>query len=71
MPWCQMLRYFRDLQEYNLRFILGVKPGDHKFLFDYVDSLRRDKGGGKGKFNGIPGFPKNGLQIFNNVVFNH
>jgi hypothetical protein len=30
--------HIRDLQEYNLRFILGVKPGDHNYLFDYVDA---------------------------------
>ena len=29
--------HIRDLQEYDLRFILGVKEGDHKFLFQYVD----------------------------------
>jgi hypothetical protein len=28
--------HIRDLQEHNCRFILGVKPGDHEFLFDYV-----------------------------------
>ena len=29
--------HIRDLQEHDLRFILGVKEGDHKFLFQYVD----------------------------------
>jgi hypothetical protein len=29
--------HIRDLQRLNLRFILGVKPGDHQFLFNQVD----------------------------------
>jgi len=29
--------HIKELMEYNLRFILSVKPGDHAFLFDYVD----------------------------------
>jgi hypothetical protein len=28
--------HIRELQRHNCRFILGVKPGDHRFLFDYV-----------------------------------
>ncbi|MES0447493.1 MAG: hypothetical protein ABUJ92_13195 [Desulfobacterales bacterium] len=27
-----------DLKKNNLHFILGVKEGDHKFLFDYIDT---------------------------------
>jgi len=30
--------HIRDLQGHNCRFILGVKPGDHRFLFDYVEA---------------------------------
>ncbi|PLX90165.1 MAG: transposase [Desulfuromonas sp.] len=30
--------HVRDLKELDLRFILGVKPGDHQFLFDQVDA---------------------------------
>jgi len=30
--------HIEDLQTYNLHYILGVKPGDHKFLFQYVDT---------------------------------
>ena len=30
--------HIRDLEKYDIRYILGVKSGDHKFLFDYVDS---------------------------------
>jgi hypothetical protein len=30
--------HIRDLQRHNCRFILGVKPGDHHFLFDYVEA---------------------------------
>jgi hypothetical protein len=29
--------HIRDLGEHNCRFILGVKPGDHALLFDYID----------------------------------
>ena len=29
--------HIKHLKELNLRFILGAKPGDHKFLFDLVD----------------------------------
>jgi hypothetical protein len=29
--------HIEDLKEHNLHYILGVKPGDHKFLFEYVD----------------------------------
>jgi len=30
--------HIKDLKRLNLRFILGAKPGDHKFLFNYVDT---------------------------------
>ncbi len=30
--------HIKSLKKHNLRFVLGVKPGDHAFLFDYVDS---------------------------------
>lgn len=30
--------HIRDLQEYNLHYILGVKPGDHEFLFQFIDN---------------------------------
>lgn len=29
--------HIEDLEKHNLHYILGVKPGDHKFLFEYVD----------------------------------
>jgi hypothetical protein len=29
--------HIRDLQTYGLRYILGVKEGDHKFLFQFID----------------------------------
>jgi hypothetical protein len=28
--------HIQDLKRHDCRFILGVKPGDHQFLFDYV-----------------------------------
>ena len=30
--------HIRELQRHNLHYILGVKPGDHEFLFQYVDT---------------------------------
>jgi hypothetical protein len=29
--------HIEDLEKYNFHYILGVKQGDHKFLFQYVD----------------------------------
>lgn len=29
--------HIRELEKHNLHYILGVKEGDHKFLFNYVD----------------------------------
>ena len=29
--------HIEDLEKYNLHYILGVKEGDHKFLFQFVD----------------------------------
>ena len=34
--------HLRDLKKYDIRFILGVKPGDHKFLFEYIEAARRE-----------------------------
>ena len=30
--------HIKLLQQLNMRYILGAKPGDHKFLFDWVAS---------------------------------
>ena len=30
--------HIRDLEKYNLHYILGVKPGDHVFLFKTVET---------------------------------
>lgn len=36
--------HIMDLQEHDFRFILGVKEGDHKFLFQFVDeAVEQDK----------------------------
>jgi hypothetical protein len=34
--------HVRDLIECGMHFILGVKPGDHPFLFEQVDAARRE-----------------------------
>lgn len=33
--------HLRELKKYNLRFILGVKEGDHTFLFEYVEQAHQ------------------------------
>ena len=34
--------HIRELKRHNLRFILGVKPGDHAHLFEYVSQAEAD-----------------------------
>lgn len=34
--------HVRDLLEYGMHFIVGVKPGDHAFLFEQVEARRRE-----------------------------
>jgi hypothetical protein len=34
--------HLRDLIDYGMHFILGVKPGDHAFLFEQVEAARRE-----------------------------
>src|SRR3990172_9227919 len=34
--------HVRDLIAYNMHFILGVKPGDHPYLFAQVEAARRE-----------------------------
>jgi len=34
--------HIKDLEQYNCHYILGVKEGDHKFLFQYVDQEVED-----------------------------
>ncbi len=34
--------HIKELQRHDLRFILVVKPGDHGFLFDYVDQAAKE-----------------------------
>lgn len=34
--------HLRDLIEHDMRFLLGVKPGDHEFLFAQVETVRRE-----------------------------
>ena len=31
--------HIRDLKSFDMRFILGAKPGDHKYLFNWINSL--------------------------------
>jgi hypothetical protein len=33
--------HLRELQKHNLHYILGVKEGDHAFLFDYVETAHQ------------------------------
>jgi hypothetical protein len=34
--------HIRELEKHRLHYILGVKEGDHAFLFDYVESAVKD-----------------------------
>jgi len=34
--------HIEDLEKYNCHYILGVKEGDHKFLFEYVEQALQD-----------------------------
>jgi len=34
--------HIRDMEKYNLHYILGVKPKDHKFLFNFVQDAVQD-----------------------------
>jgi len=34
--------HIRDLEKYNLHYILGVKPGDHAFLFNTVETALQE-----------------------------
>ncbi len=29
--------HIKEMEKYNLHYILGIKPGDHKFLFNFVE----------------------------------
>ncbi len=35
--------HIRDLKKHDIRFILGVKPGDHQFLFEQVAQAKREE----------------------------
>lgn len=35
--------YIRLLEENRMKYILGAKPGDHKFLFDFADASEKTK----------------------------
>jgi hypothetical protein len=34
--------HIRDMEKYNLHYILAVKPGDHAFLFNYVTTASQE-----------------------------
>ena len=34
--------HIRELEKHKLQYIIGVKKGDHAFLFDYVESAVKD-----------------------------
>ena len=61
----------KELWQHNLRFILGVKPGDHEFLFDYIDTAAQE-----GRINEFSIDDKNNpdithcFHILNNVPLN-
>jgi len=64
--------HIRDLKELGFSFLLGAKPGDHKYLFeqfiqandrDEVETTTEDlKGGGLGQTQYALGLPLNASQ---------
>jgi hypothetical protein len=34
--------HIRELKKHNIHYILGVKPGDHKFLFNFVEDAAKN-----------------------------
>ena len=34
--------HIRDLKKHNLHYILGIKPGDHEFFFNFVENAAQD-----------------------------
>jgi hypothetical protein len=58
--------HIRQLQELNLRFILGAKPSDHSYLFDWVaatpetaEAMFTDEKGFRHRFRYLNGAPLN------------
>jgi hypothetical protein len=35
--------HIRELENHNLKYIIGAKKGDHAFLFKYIESAEKDK----------------------------
>jgi hypothetical protein len=35
--------HIRELEKHNLKYIIGAKEGDHAFLFNYIESVVKDK----------------------------
>ena len=35
--------HIKELQKHNMSYILGVKPGDHTFLFDWIKDLEMER----------------------------
>ena len=35
--------HIRELENHNLKYIIGAKEGDHAFLFNYIESAEKDK----------------------------
>lgn len=64
--------HIKELQKHNLRYILGCREGDHKYLVDWIEQLEpqdittiyRDENGGKisHEYQYMKNVPLNGLE---------
>ena len=60
--------HIRELKRHNLRFILGVKPGDHAYLFEFV--RRADENGETTRFEIVKDGVTHRFCYHNNVPLN-
>jgi len=61
--------HIRDLKVHNLHFILGVKPGDHAFLFDHVNKASNNGASTEFEYKDSPGITHR-FRFINNVPLN-
>ncbi len=56
--------HIKSLKKHNLRYVLGVKPGDHAFLFEYVNSANQ-----KGQVTEFEAIDKENPKITHRYLF--
>lgn len=60
--------HIRDLEKHDLRYILGVKEGDHAYLFEYVEAARQEGRTTEVEISGVG--VKHKFQFINQVPLN-